>query len=402
VSPPESTGRASRRPRLLVVASHPIQYQAPWFRALAAEPSVDFSVLFVQLPDPAQQGRGFGVAFTWDIPLLEGYRWQRAPHLRGRGGLHGFFAARIAGPTALLRELDPDVLLLTGWHIWPLVQLLIAARRLGIPVVMRGESNALRARPWHVRALHRAMLGACAAFLPIGRASRDFYRGYGVADEQLYDTPYFVDNARFAAAAAAAQPQRMALRERWAIPPQATCFCYAGKLEPKKRILDLLDALRIAIGENPALHLLVIGAGELMAQAREMVSRHGLPVTFAGFLNQTEIPSAYAASDCLVLPSDFGETWGLVVNEAMACGRPAVVSDRVGCAADLVTDGVTGFVFPFGDTTSLARRLLSIAADAGTASAMGEAARRRVEAGYTIDHSVRGTLQAVEWTLGRR
>ncbi|MES3001697.1 MAG: glycosyltransferase family 4 protein [Pseudomonadota bacterium] len=398
---PASATATRQRPRVLAVASHPIQYQAPWFRALAAEPSIDFSVLFVQLPDPAQQGRGFGVAFTWDVPLLEGYRWRKAPHLRGRGGLHGFLAARIAHPLALLRELDPDVLMLTGWHIWPLVQMLISARRLGIPVVMRGESNALRKRPWHARALHRMILGACAAFLPIGRASRAFYRGYGIAGEQLFDTPYFVDNARFAVAAAAARPQRTALRERWAIPPQATCFCYAGKLEPKKRILDLLEALRIAAGENAALHLLVVGTGELMAQAQDMVSRHGLPVTFAGFLNQTEIPAAYVAADCLVLPSDFGETWGLVVNEAMACGRPAIVSDRVGCASDLVTDGVTGFVFPFGDTTALAQRLLSIAADTPTATAMGEEARRRVEAGYTIGHSVRGTLQAVEWTLAR-
>jgi glycosyltransferase involved in cell wall biosynthesis len=387
-------------PRVLAVASHPIQYQAPWFRALASVPGIDFSVLFVQQPDSQQQGRGFGVAFEWDIPLLDGYRWQQVPEIRGRGGLKGFFAARIAQPLALLRKLDPDVLLLTGWHVWPLVQMLIAAWWAGTPVLMRGESNALRHRPWLTRALHRLLLGRCAAFLPIGRASRDFYRGYGIADRLLFDTPYFVDNARFSSAAAEALPHRADLRARWSIPAEAVCFCYAGKLEPKKRILDLLEALRLAAARSVSLHLLVVGSGALMSEAQAFGAEHKLPVTFAGFLNQTEIPSAYVAADCLVLPSDYGETWGLVVNEAMACGRPAIVSDRVGCTADLVTDGVTGAVFPFADTAALAQRLETLAADLPRLRTMGEQARQRVLQGYSIQKSVDGTLRAVRYALG--
>jgi glycosyltransferase involved in cell wall biosynthesis len=302
-----AANRRHRRtpPRVVAVASHPIQYQAPWFRALASAPAIDFSVLFVQQPDAQQQGRGFGVAFEWDIPLLEGYRWQVVPEIRGPGGLNGFFAARIAHPLALLRKLDPDVLLLTGWHVWPLMQMLVAAWWGGIPVIMRGESNALRRRSWAARILHRVLLGRCAAFLPIGKASRDFYRGYGIPDRLLFDTPYFVDNARFTRSAAESTPRRADLRARWSIPAEAICFCYAGKLEPKKRILDLIDALRVAVARpGPPLHLLVVGTGELMPQAQTMATQWRLPVTFAGFLNQTEIASAYVAADCLVLPSD--------------------------------------------------------------------------------------------------
>jgi glycosyltransferase involved in cell wall biosynthesis len=382
------------------MASHPIQYQAPWFRALASAPSIDFSVLFVQQPNAQQQGRGFGVAFEWDIPLLEGYRWQVVPELRGPGGLNGFFAARIAHPLALLRKLDPDVLLLTGWHVWPLMQMLVGAWWAGIPVIMRGESNALRRRPWAARILHRVLLGRCAAFLPIGKASRDFYRGYGIPDRLLFDTPYFVDNARFTRSAAEGTPRRADLRARWSIPAEAVCFCYAGKLEPKKRILDLIDALRIAVARpGPPLHLLVVGTGELMPQAQTMAAQWRLPVTFAGFLNQTEIAAAYVAADCLVLPSDYGETWGLVVNEAMACGRPAIVSDRVGCAADLVTDGVTGAIFPFGNSAALAERLLESAADPACLRAMGEQARDRVLEGYSVEKSADGTLRAVHYVV---
>jgi glycosyltransferase involved in cell wall biosynthesis len=395
--------QARGRAKVLAIASHPIQYQSPLFRALAQSQHIDFSVLFVQLPDAQQQGRGFGVAFEWDIPVLEGYRWKRVPQLRGRGGLDGFFAARIQKPLSLLRELDPDVVLITGWHVWPLVQMVMAARRAGIPVIMRGESNALRRRPWLTRQVHRLLLSQCAAFLPIGRSSRDFYRGYGFADRQLFDTPYFVDNARFVEAAEADAAQKTNLRDKWGIPRDAICFCYAGKLERKKRILDLVEALRIAVQTSALpLHLLIVGTGELMEAARRAVDEHRLPVTFAGFLNQTEIPQAYIAADCLVLPSDYGETWGLVVNEAMVCGKAAIVSDRVGCGPDLITFNVTGAIVPFGDTAALANQIVMFAADPQGLARMGIAARDRVLQHYSVERSAAGVLRAVEYVTGAR
>ncbi|MES2937398.1 MAG: glycosyltransferase family 4 protein [Pseudomonadota bacterium] len=392
---PVSTAAAPLR--LLAVASHPIQYHAPWFRALAARPELELCVLFAERPDAQQQGRGFGIAFTWDVPVLEGYAWRDAPTRQRGRPWPAFLARSIARPAQLLRELRPDVVLLTGWHVWPLLQMLLAASRAGIPVVMRGEANALRARPRHVRALHRWLLGHCAAFLPIGRASRAFYQGYGVPDAQLFDAPYFVDNGRFAGQAAQCEPRHAELRARWSIPAEAACFCYAGKLEPKKRILDLLEALKRAIPLSPRrLHLLVVGTGELMDEAQAFAAEHNLPVSFAGFLNQSEIPCAYAAADALVLPSDFGETWGLVVNEAMACGRAAVVSDRAGCAVDLVVPGETGAVFPFGDTAALARALADLASDPARLRAMGECARAHVMQGYTVERSAEATVRAVQ------
>lgn len=383
----------------MAVASHPIQYHAPWFRALAQASEIDFFVLFIQRPDARQQGAGFGVAFEWDIPLLEGYRWQDVFQLRGSGGLQGFFSARIPRPFAFLRSLEVDAVVLTGWHVWPLVQLLIAAWWTGVPVVMRGESNALRRRPWFARLLHRFLLRCCSAFLPIGQASRDFYRDYGISDQRMFATPYFVDNARFAAAAAECMPRRSELRTSWQIPAGAVCFCYVGKLEPKKRILDLLAALHAAREQSALpLHVLVVGSGELAAAARAYVSRFSLPATFAGFLNQTEIPRAYVAADCLVLPSDYGETWGLVVNEAMACGRPAIVSDRVGCGPDLIVEGETGAVVPFGDVHALATRMVQLANNADL-HAMGEKARERVTQSYSVECGVTGTLAAIRYVL---
>jgi glycosyltransferase involved in cell wall biosynthesis len=394
-------GQRHIRPRVVAVSSHPIQYQAPWFRALAEVASLDFSVMFVDQPDAQQQGRGFGLPFQWDVPLLDGYPWQLASDVNGSGALNGFFSARLGSPRKLLRELKPDVLLLTGWHVWPLIQLLIAAWRLRVPVVMRGDSNALRPRRWHARLFHRLLLRRCSAFLTTGRANRDFYRCYGIAEQQLFDAPHFVDNERFMESAEASAGRRDELRRRWSIPPDAVCFCYAGKLEPKKRIMDLLEALRLAVPQSAqTLYLLVVGTGDLLPQARAMAQMHALPVTFAGFLNQSEIPEAYTASDCLVLPSDFGETWGLVVNEAMACGRPAIVSDRVGCGPDLVSNGSTGAVFPFGDTAALAKVLVDLASAPEQLQAMGARARRLVLTDYCIQRSVAGTARAVDYVLG--
>lgn len=390
------------RPRVLWVATHPIQYQVPLFQAVERAGVLDFEVVFIQRLNPQQQGVGFGVAFEWDIPLLEGYRWRMAEGVAGRGGLEGFAATRLQHPVQGLRRARPDVLVLSGWHAWPLVQLLLAARCLGIPVVMRGEANALRKRPLRARAAHRVLLALCRAFLCIGKGNEAFYRGYGVQSSRLFPAPYFVDNARFHAAAQQLELRRDELRARWGIRPDAVCFLYAGKLEPKKRILDLLVALEQACARTPApMHVLVVGTGVLMDEARERAAARGLPVHFAGFLNQTEMPAAYVAADALVLPSDYGETWGLVVNEAMACGRPALVSDRVGCGPDLIVAGQTGDTFPFGDVDALAQRLVDWAQDASRLRAMGARARERVMEGYSVERAVAGLHAAVQAVITR-
>ena len=384
--------------RVLAVASHPIQYQAPWFRRLAAAPQIEFSVLFAQRPTAKAQGQGFGIAFEWDVPLLDGYAWRVAHDVSGPGGLGRFFAVRLRDPVGLLRELQPDVIVLTGWHAWPLVQLLFAAQSLRIPVVMRGEANALRRRPAWKRRVHRWLLARCAACLPIGRASREFYRTNGIGDERLFDAPYFVDNERFAGAAAAVD--RGNARHRWGIPADAACFCFAGKFEPKKRLPDLLAAAKLARDHGATIHLLVVGSGEEERAAKQFVHDHALPVSFAGFLNQSEIAAAYAACDALVLPSDFGETWGLVVNEAMACGRAAIVSDRVGCGPDLVLPGETGEVFPFGDVAALAAAIETLAVDRAKLAALGRNAQARVMQHYNVERAAQGTLAAVRYVTG--
>jgi glycosyltransferase involved in cell wall biosynthesis len=389
--------------KVAIVSTHPIQYHTPWFQKLAAQDCLDLKVYYALLPDQQQQSVGFGEAFTWDIPLLEGYDWELIPNKRESPSLRGFFRSSTPAILSLLAEAKPDVVIITGWQSLPLLQALWAAIRLGIPRIVRGESNGIRSRPFLVRGLHRLLLSRFGAFLAIGKLNREFYRHYGIADERLFSCPYFVDNERFVDQFRREADERSSLRAGWNIPDGHTCFLFAGKLETKKRIMDLLGAMGVARQNCPAIHLLVAGTGDLMEEARQFAESRSLPVTFAGFLNQSQITRAYAAADCLVLPSDYGETWGLVVNEAMACGLPAIVSDQVGCAPDLVEEGVTGGVFPCGDINALAQKLQAFASDPDRLVRMGEEARQRIN-DYSVERAVHGTLRAIEFAVndGRR
>jgi glycosyltransferase involved in cell wall biosynthesis len=382
--------------KVVIVATHPIQYQVPWFQGLAARKQIDLEVYYALMPDQNQQGVGFGLSFAWDIPMLEGYKWRVVPNKRSEPSLRGFFASSTPGIYSLLAEDKPDAVIITGWNSLPLLQALWACMRLGIPRIMRGESNSMNGRPWMVRLLHRILLSRCTAFLSIGKANQAFYRQYGISPERIFSSPYFVDNRRFEAQFQELSSERADLRATWHIPEEHVCFLYAGKLEAKKRVGDLLRAMDIARRGTDNIHLLVVGAGELMDESRRFVEEMNLPVTFAGFLNQTEITRAYVAADCLVLPSDFGETWGLVVNEAMVCGLPAIVSDRVGCGPDLIEEGVTGAVFPCADVEALASKLAEFASNAEKLSRIGKQARERVQH-YSVDHAVEGTLQAINF-----
>lgn len=392
-----------RKPKLLIVTSHPIQYQTPLFRALTACQEVDVEVLFLSLPSAQQQGVGFGVAFEWDVPLLEGYRWRRAKSNVGSGLDGGFRGLGLRHPSQELRhgEHKPDAVLALGWHCAGLVQIILAARRLRLPILLRGDSGDLPRRSWPVRQAHRLLLGRTAAGLTVGAANRRFYRLNGLAEDRLFSSPHFVDNSFFSDRATSFREQRSALRERWHIPSGAFCFLFAGKLQEKKHPLDLLAALEQLQAESIplGLHLLIVGSGELEKACREQVQQRDLPVSFAGFLNQGEMPAAYAVADALVLPSDRGETWGLVVNEAMACGLPAIVSDQVGCAEDLVEPGITGTIYPCRDVAALARALAAMAKDPGAARRMGASGRERVTSRYGVTQARDGVLAGLRRAL---
>lgn len=370
------------------MTTHPIQYQAPLFRALAASSALDIRVLFARIPDPQEQAAGFGGAFEWDLPLRDGYDFEVLPQVDLGHWLPEYWRRPARRLRRAIANFKPDALLVMGWQEVSLLQGWLAGVLRQVPVILRGDSTL---RPGH-RGLYRRLaelwLRSAHRFLVVGQRNRYWYLAHGISAERLLLAPHFVDNQRFTATAAALEPSRAALRAHWSIPEQALCLLFAGKLEPKKRPLDLLAALAQARDHGAAVHGLIVGEGALKHECAEFARRAELPLTFAGFLNQSEISRAYVACDALVLPSDAGESWGLVVNEAMACGRPVLVSDAVGCAPDLVRPGQTGEQFALGDVQQLAAIIARWSGQRAQLAVMGAAARELVCEQFSIAHTV--------------
>jgi glycosyltransferase involved in cell wall biosynthesis len=379
--------------RLAIFTSHPIQYQAPWFRAIAASPDIEPKVYFAKVPSAKEQGVGFGIEFSWDLPLTEGYPYT-VLSTRLMPDFFPRFTRRVAtNVDGELDKFDPHVAMVLGWQELTLVQALFACRRRGVPIIIRGESNSKKARPWTVQTLHKAYIRQVDAAIAIGKSNAAFFEGASLPSSRIASAPYFVDNDFFAERAAAMKGDREALRVGWNIPSSSLCVVFAGKLEPKKRVFDFIEAIRISARANPHIYGLIVGSGVQMSDAERQAS--GLPITFAGFLNQTEIPKAYVAADVIVLPSDFGETWGLVINEAMSTGLPAIVSERVGCADDLVIDGETGFVTPFADPSAIASAITRLANDREELARLGLAASQHVQESYSLNRAMIGLREAI-------
>ena len=380
--------------RVVAVETHPIQYKAPLFRQLAADPRFDLTVLYAMIPDSAQQGDGFGVSFEWDVPLLGGYSHEELENRTAEPSVSRFSGCDTPGVLNWLKQNRPDVVLVNGWVVKTCLQTLLACRRLGIPCIVRGEANLLRPRAWWKHAVHRCLLPWYSAFLAIGSASRDFYRFHRRRDASIFLAPYAVDNRFFAEQAAAQRPNRSQLRAGLKIPCEALVFLFVGKLEEKKHPLDLLDALAgLSPEERSRAHVLVAGDGPLMEACRLRAAEEALPVSFAGFVNQTRLPELYAAADVLALPSDAGETWGLVVNEAMASGLPAVVSTSVGCAQDLIVGGRTGFSFEVGDVDALRDCMRRYLAEPQLAAEQGRRAAEHIR-NFSFEQIIDGLAQA--------
>ncbi|MEM6473145.1 MAG: glycosyltransferase family 4 protein, partial [Planctomycetota bacterium] len=206
-------------------------------------------------------------------------------------------------------------------------------------------------------------------------------------------SPYCIENERISAISPKDDGSVTRARERFGVRSGCCCFLFCGKLIDKKQPLGLLEALKQAVRAGADAHLLIVGEGELRHECDAFCRAHDLPVTFTGFLNQSEIGMAYSASDALVLPSNDGETWGLVVNEAFAAGLPALVSDKVGCHPDLIDKSATGWVHRFGDWQQLSRQMIAAAEDVERLAEYGDNAKRRIQ-NYSPLHAAEGLLKA--------
>ena len=392
--------------RLAIVSTHPIQYHAPWFRALAAHPDLQVHVYYCHQATPQEQARaGFGVEFEWDVPLLTGYPHsflQNIANPPGHGRFAGFDTPEIKD---IIRRREYDAVLVNGWHYKSAWQAIWACWKSGVKVLVRGDSHLHTPRgPLKKLAkslAYRRFIPRFDACLAVGQWSREYFLYYGARPERIFFVPHAVDNQRIAAECRRWEPIRSQLRSQWVLDEKTVVFAFAGKFIEEKRPMDFVQAIDRAARQGAAVQGLMVGDGPLRAGCEDFVRAHRSPIRFTGFLNQSQIVAAYVASDLLVLPSDGGETWGLVVNEAMTCSRPCIVSDHVGCGPDLIEVGRTGAIFPLGDVDALAALMTGLARDPSHLDFMSTEARRRIQK-HSIQAAVEGVLQCLAAITGSR
>lgn len=341
--------------KLAIVITHPVQYYAPIFELLHRRGVVAVKVFYTigtkneQYFDP-----GFGKTVAWDIPLLEGYPSVFLENVAERPGSHHFNGIINPGLISEVNQFAPDAILFFGWAYQSHLKA-IRHFKGKKTVYFRGDSTLLD-KPQSFRRLLKPLFLRWIykhidhAFY-VGTNNKRYFEVYGLKGKQLSFAPHAIDNDRFALDRNSEAKQ---LREALGIRDEEMLILFAGKFIRKKSPQLLLDAFLGLI--RPAVHLLFVGDGEL-EQELKAKSQHHRRVHFMEFQNQSQMPVIYQSCDLFCLPSEGpGETWGLAVNEAMASGKAILVSDKVGCATDLVKEK-SGAIFNAGSIAGLKEKI---------------------------------------------
>jgi len=391
--------------KLGILATHPIQYQAPWFRALAAHSQLDLQVFFCHQATPQEQSAaGFGVEFDWDVSLLDGYSHCFLRNVAATPTISRFRGLDTPEIREIISRKRLDAVLVYGWNHRSAWQAMRACWHTGTPLMVRSDSNLLAERSLQKRAtkwpLYRWFIPKIDACLPVGTWAREYFLHYGAKPERVFVVPHVIDDRYFSEQAVQLHFNRETLRSRWSLDQDTLVFLFAGKFTETKRPMDFVQAIARAANNNVKLTGLMVGDGPLRVLCEQFARDNNLPIRFTGFLNQSQISQAYVAADALVLPSE-SESWGLVVNEAMTCGRACLVSDRVGCGPDLIVSGKTGEIFRHGDIDELGRLMAQWASKPERVSEMGDAARKKI-AGHSVNAAVEVVCEAVKVVTEQR
>jgi glycosyltransferase involved in cell wall biosynthesis len=388
--------------KLAIVCTHPIQYYAPVFRALAQSGQINLRVFYTwsQAATDSVFDAGFGAEVKWDIPLLEGYAYHFVHNVAKHPGPDHF--GGLNTPT-LGREIEawqPDAVLIYTWNSHAHLQALRYFKG-RLPVLFRGDSTLLDPRPWWRTLLRRVFLtwvySHVDVAIAVGTNNRHYFEWCGLPLRRIALAPHSVDTVRFGGDCAQHENLAAQWRQELGISPEAIVILFAGKLQHKKNPHLLLHAFN-TLGDDA--HLVFVGNGELEGELKARAGAHAR-VHFMPFQNQSVMPAVYRLGDVFVLPSQGPEeTWGLALNEAMASGRPVIASSKVGGARDLVHEGENGWVFESGDRSALENLLRrTVACGRPGLHALGRAAQAG-SVHWSTEESARRIGEAVLAHLG--
>jgi len=389
------------------VASHPIQYYAPFYRALAASGELDVHAIFcARIGIDTKLDPEMGVELAWKMDLLGGYAHEFLPEADGIEKV-GFSEIDNPSVAAALDRNRPDVVLLHGYSNKTMLRALRWCRRRRVPAMMISDSSLHIGTPAWARLAKRltlpVVLGHFSAFLSIGDSNRKYLETFGVPSARIFRVPNMVDEGFWAF-----RERRGEERSRWraklGLAETDLAVLFVGKLIARKRPADLLAALEhIERGPAPArrIRMLFAGNGAELELLKERAARSNLDASFLGFVNMDELPGIYCAADVLAHPAEI-ETFGVIVLEAAILGLPLVLSERVGALGptSVAREGDNALVHPVGDVAALAEALHRLSREAETLTRLTERSLA-----ISRDHhgsvSVAGTVQAVVHCTGR-
>ena len=379
----------SRRLVLLTEIISP--YRIPLFNALASRSEVELHVIFLSETDPSlRQWQVYKDEIRFSYEILSSARKRVA----------GFNMLLNRGVARALDHKSPEVILCGGYSYVASWRAMFWAKSHGIPLILWSESNRQDSRRghWLVEFLKRAFLKRCDRFVVPGRSARRYLSSHGVHDSFIYTAPNAVDNALFTKSADVACNDAVALRRRLQLPGRY--FLFVGRFVAEKGVFELLSAyaklderLRTQIG------LVLVGDGAAKPVLQELAANITPGrVIFPGFAQREQLPVYYALADMLILPT-YTDTWGLVVNEGMACGLPVILSCAAGCAEDLVEENWNGLLIPPKDESALVVAMERLATQSDVRLQMAANSRQRIVR-YSPEEWANGVVQAVGNTQG--
>jgi glycosyltransferase involved in cell wall biosynthesis len=356
--------------KMAIIITHPVQYYAPVFRLMHERGNINIKVFYTWGNHVAgKHDPGFDKEIEWDIPLLEGYPYEWVENTSAQPGSHHFKGIINPGIIEQINNWQPGALLVFGWAYHSHLKTIRHFKH-KIPVYFRGDSTLLDEKPGFRSLLKTILLKWVYRHIDhafyVGTNNKAYFKKYGLKDHQLSFAPHAVDNDRFSINRT---EEVTALKQSLGISDNHLVILFAGKLEDKKAPGLLLNSF-LELNMS-GVHLVFAGSGKLEEQLKQRASGQG-NIHFIGFQNQSVMPVVYQSGDVFCLPSQGpGETWGLAVNEAMACGKAIIVSNKCGCATDLVNEQ-NGVIFNSDSAAELKQALQKLTVSKNALRQFGE------------------------------
>ncbi|KQR72685.1 glycosyltransferase family 4 protein [Pedobacter sp. Leaf176] len=368
--------------KLAIIITHPIQYYTPVFSLLAKQCRLKVFYTWGKLGANAKYDPDFRQIISWDIPLLDGYDYEFLINTAKAPGSNHYNGIINPDLNARVESFSPDAIFIYGWAY---KSHLCALRYFKgkIPLWFRGDSTLLNESQGLKEIVRSLFLKWVYSHVDkafyAGSANKTYFKKFGLKRKQLCFLPHAVDNERFSTPRSA---EALSLRHSLNISETDLLILFAGKFEQNKNPSLLIKAFN-ELNINHV-HLLLVGNGpmeerlKLDHQRTNFQNTLSSKIHFMAFQNQTQMPVVYQACDLFCLPSQ-SDTWGLAVNEAMACGKAILVSDKVGCASDLVKKGINGEIFESGNCADLTNKLQNLTKDKIRLIGMGRASKKIIQ-----------------------